>query len=211
MKSINWLIYMLPTLLLTLLLSNCSRNDVVTPTAIPIAAIQQEVPLIAQRPPTTIRIGIAIDQTGKDNAPGRDQQIGLDLAESYFRDYQCDNPTVTSAFCLEFVYRDARSENSTAADAFNTLIYTDNVSIIIGPTYSEQAFHVYPMAEDAGVPVIGPSTTADDIPQIGEYIARVSAPVAVIYQADDQFTLSETRAFTLAVESNRLTLAIVES
>lgn len=219
MKSLKWIIYLFPMLLLALFFAYCSREA--TPLVQPTATVT--------KPPTAIRIGIAIDQTGRDNAPGRDQQIGADLAERYFRSYLCDNPSTEHNFCLDFVYRDTRSDNETAAAAFNTLIYTDNVTVIIGPTYSQQAFHVYPMAEAAGVPVIGPSTTADGIPQLGEYISRVSAPVsayahfaitavatetqrvAVVYLADDPFTLSETRTFTQAIQANNLTLSLVES
>ncbi len=48
---------------------------------------------------------------------------------------------------------------------------------IVGPTLSQQAFAADPIANKAGVPVVGPSNTAQGIPQIGEYISRVSAPV----------------------------------
>jgi branched-chain amino acid transport system substrate-binding protein len=237
MKSLKWTIYLFPMLLLALFFAYCSRNDTAMPTTTLQSATEtsRKATPVAQgtatvtKPPTAIRIGIAIDQTGRDNAPGRDQQIGADLAERYFKSYLCDNPSTEHNFCLDFVYRDTRSDNETAAAAFNTLIYTDNVTVIIGPTYSQQAFHVYPMAEAADVPVIGPSTTADGIPQLGKYISRVSAPVsayahfaitaiatetqrvAMVYLADDPFTLSETRTFTQAIQAHNLTLALVES
>ena len=51
---------------------------------------------------------------------------------------------------------------------------------IVGPTLSQQAFAADPIAERAKVPVLGPSNTAKGIPQIGEYVSRVSAPVAVV-------------------------------
>ncbi|HUS15353.1 MAG TPA: ABC transporter substrate-binding protein, partial [Chloroflexia bacterium] len=59
-------------------------------------------------------------------------------------------------------------------------INKDNVVAIVGPTLSQQAFSADKLAEAAKVPVIGPSNTAKGIPQIGEYVARVSAPVAVV-------------------------------
>ena len=53
----------------------------------------------------------------------------------------------------------------------------DKVVAIIGPTLSQQVFAAGPIAVRAKIPVIGPSNTAKGIPQIGEYVSRVSAPV----------------------------------
>ena len=58
------------------------------------------------------------------------------------------------------------------------------------PTLSQQAFSAAPLADDdddddddddrAKVSVLPPSNAAKGVPQIGDYIARVSAPVAVV-------------------------------
>ncbi|MEY3401416.1 MAG: hypothetical protein RLZZ86_1031, partial [Cyanobacteriota bacterium] len=51
---------------------------------------------------------------------------------------------------------------------------------IIGPTLSQQAFSANPVAERAKVPVIAASNTAKGIPELGDYIARVSVPIAKV-------------------------------
>jgi branched-chain amino acid transport system substrate-binding protein len=50
----------------------------------------------------------------------------------------------------------------------------------MGPSLSQQAFAADPFAVRAKVPVIGPSNTAKGIAQIGEFVSRVSAPVAIV-------------------------------
>jgi len=82
------------------------------------------------------------------------------------------------------------------------------------------------------VPVIGASNTAKGIPQIGNYIARVSAPVslvapnaikaalklnpqikkvAVFYAQNDAFTTSETAIFQDAIKKQGLDIVTVQN
>ncbi|MGH9002565.1 MAG: ABC transporter substrate-binding protein, partial [Acidimicrobiia bacterium] len=89
-----------------------------------------------------------------------------------------------------------------------------------------------PEAERAGVPVLAPSNTAKGIPQLGDYIARVSAPVAVVaplaveqaltvnpniktvavaYAQNDAFSSSETGTFQETVKAKGLNLATVQT
>jgi branched-chain amino acid transport system substrate-binding protein len=94
--------------------------------------------------------------------------------------------------------------------AFEKLINRDEVSAIVGPTLSNMAFTTYTDAQSAGVPALGVSTTAEGIPEIGDYIFRASLPeevalaasipaakeslgltkVAVLYDSADEFTAS---------------------
>jgi branched-chain amino acid transport system substrate-binding protein len=119
----------------------------------------------------------------------------------------------------------------TCINAFQTLITQNKVVGIVGPTLSQQAFGADPIADRAKVPVLGPSNTAKGIPQIGEYIARVSAPVAVVapnalkaalkvnpqikkvavfFAQNDAFSKSETEIFQQTVKQQNLDLATVQ-
>jgi len=101
----------------------------------------------------------------------------------------------------------------------------------VGPTLSTQAFASDPLAERAKVPVLAPSNTAKGIPQIGDYIARVSAPVAlvapnavraalkinpkikkvaVMYAQNDTFATSETGTFQETAKSLGLEVVTVQ-
>ena len=84
------------------------------------------------------------------------------------------------------------------------------LSQLLGPTLSTEMNVVGPEADLNGIPIMGTSTTAEGIPQIGEYVFRNSLPesiaipaaiekavekydakkVAIIYGNDDVFTKS---------------------
>jgi branched-chain amino acid transport system substrate-binding protein len=107
----------------------------------------------------------------------------------------------------------------------------DKVVGILGPTLSQQAFSADPIADRAKVPVLGPSNTAKGIPDIGDFVARVSAPVAVVapnavktalklnpqikkvvvfYAQNDAFSKSETEIFQQTVKDQKLDLVTVQ-
>lgn len=121
-----------------------------------------------------IRIGVAVAQTSNVALLGQEEVIGAQIAGQYFNDQGGINGRP-----IEIVFQDTAGDEAGAINAFQTLI-ADEVVGIVGPTLSQQAFAADPIAEEAGVPVLAPSNTARGIPQIGEYIARVSAPVAIV-------------------------------
>jgi branched-chain amino acid transport system substrate-binding protein len=164
-----------------------------------------------------IKLGIALGQTGATTANlAQDQTIAVKLAEKFFNDKGGVNGRP-----VKLVIQDTSSDEAGAIAAFNTLINSDKVVGIIGPTLSQQAFSADPIAERAKVPVLAPSNTAAGIPQIGDYIARVSAGVAtyagnaikfaatqqptqkaaVFFAQDDAFSRNETVVFQNAVKA----------
>jgi len=164
-----------------------------------------------------IPIGIAVAQTSNTALLGQDQVDGAKLAEDYF-----NKKGGVNGRPIKLVYQDTAGDEAGAINAFNTLINNAKVVGIVGPTLSQQAFAADKIAEQAKVPVLGPSNTAKGIPQIGDYIARVSAPVAVVapnavqaalkinpnikkvvvlYAQDDAFSKSETATFQNVVTS----------
>lgn len=121
---------------------------------------------------------------------------------------------------MEVIYEDTAGEKDQSIAAFEKLINEDNVAAILGPTLSNSAFAADPVAQEAGVPVIGSSNTASGITDMGEYVFRTSLPesavipntleivqeareletVAVMYGNDDQFTQSGYEVFATALE-----------
>ena len=175
---------------------------------------------------SSIPIGIAVAQTSNVALLGQEQVIGAKIAEKYFNDKGGVNGTP-----IKLIFQDTAGEEQGAINAFNTLITQDKVVGIVGPTLSQQAFAADPIAERAKVPVLAPSNTAKGIPQIGEYISRVSAPVAVVapnavkealkinpnikkvavfYAQNDAFSKSETETFQQTVKDQKLDLVTVQ-
>ncbi|MBW4426717.1 MAG: ABC transporter substrate-binding protein [Nostoc desertorum CM1-VF14] len=176
--------------------------------------------------PGVIPIGIALAQTSNVALLGQEGFVGARIAEKYFNSKGGINGTP-----IKLITQDTSGDEAGAINAFQTLINKDKVVGIVGPTLSQQAFSADPIAERAKVPVIGASNTANGIPEIGDYIARVSAPVsivapnslkaalkqnpkikkvAVFYAQNDAFNKSETEIFQKAVKEQGLELVTVQ-
>lgn len=175
---------------------------------------------------TPIPIGIAFAQTSDVALLGQEGVAGAKIAEKYFND-----KGGIDGIPIKLVFQDTGRDEAGAINAFQTLINKDKVVSIVGPTLSQQAFSADPIAERAKVPVLGASNTAKGIPEIGDYIARVSAPVsivapnsvkaalksnpnikkvAVFYAQNDAFNKSETEIFQQTVKDQGLELVTVQ-
>lgn len=204
----------------SLLLTACGQN---TPTV-------SNSPEATTQPTETsskeIPIGIALAQTSNVALLGQEGVAGSKIAEKYFNDKGGINGTP-----IKLVVQDTGGDEAGAINAFQTLITQNKVAGIVGPTLSQQAFSANPIAERAKVPVIAASNTAKGIPEIGDYIARVSSPVtvvapnsvkaalkinpnikrvAVFFAQNDAFNKSETEVFQKTVKDQGLDLVTVQ-
>ncbi|WP_067769419.1 ABC transporter substrate-binding protein [Nostoc sp. NIES-3756] len=174
----------------------------------------------------TISIGIAFAQTSNVALLGQEGTDGVKIAEKYF-----NNKGGINGKQIKLIFQDTGGDEVGAINAFQTLINQNNVVSIIGPTLSQQAFSADPIAERNQVPVIGASNTAKGIPEIGDYVARVSSSVAVVapyavkaalkqnpkikkvavfYAQNDAFNKSETEIFQKTVKDLGLDLITVQ-
>ncbi|HEY9825164.1 MAG TPA: ABC transporter substrate-binding protein, partial [Stenomitos sp.] len=173
-----------------------------------------------------IVIGVGVAQTSNVALLGQEQVAGAKLAEKYFNDNGGVNGTP-----IKLAFQDTAGDEQGAINAFQTLINRDRVVGIVGPTLSQQAFAADPIANNAKVPVLAPSNTAKGIPQIGDFVARVSAPVSVVapnsvqaalkrnpkikrvavfFAQNDAFSQSETEIFQKTVKDKGLELVTVQ-
>jgi branched-chain amino acid transport system substrate-binding protein len=202
----------------TLLLTACSQSNTGTNTTTsPEATVSSS---------NTIPIGIALAQTSNVALLGQEGVAGAKIAEKYFNDKGGIDGTL-----IRLVIQDTGGDEAGAINAFQTLINQNKVVGIVGPTLSQQAFSADPIADRAKVPVIGASNTAQGIPEIGDYVARVSTPVsivapnsvkaalkidpkikkvAVFYAQNDAFNKSETEIFQKTVKAQGLDLVTVQ-
>lgn len=182
--------------------------------------------VVSAQDQTPIEIGVAVAQTSNVALLGQEQVIGAQIAETFFNERGGVNGRP-----IRLVFQDTGGDEAGAINAFQALISSNAVGIL-GPTLSQQAFSADPLAEQAGVPVLAPSNTARGIPQIGEFIGRVSAPVAVVapnavraaleinpdiqrvgvfYAQNDAFATSETGTFQETVTGLGLELLPVQT
>jgi branched-chain amino acid transport system substrate-binding protein len=169
---------------------------------------------------------VGIAQTSNVALLGQEQVAGVKIAEKYFND-----KGGIGGSPIRVVLQDTAGDEQGAINAFQTLINRDRVVGIVGPTLSQQAFSADPIADRARVPVLGPSNTAKGIPQIGDFVARVSAPVSVVapnsvkaalkinpgikkvavfFAQNDAFSKSETEIFQQTVKDQKLDVVTVQ-
>ncbi|MEP0858831.1 ABC transporter substrate-binding protein [Trichocoleus sp. DQ-U1] len=201
------------------LLSACTQTN-------PVGTNPTTAPSAAPSSSSAIPIGIALAQTSNVALLGQEGIAGAKIAEKYFNDKGGIDGTP-----IKLIVQDTGGEEAGAINAFQTLISQNKVVGIVGPTLSQQAFSADPIAERTKVPVIGASNTAKGIPEIGDYVARVSAPVsivaplslkaalklnpnikkvAVFYAQNDAFSKSETEIFQQTVKDQKLDLVTVQ-
>lgn len=164
---------------------------------------------------TVVKVGAAHALSGPIALYGTPIKQGIELAVKEINEqhYLGDN------MMLEVVYEDTAGDKEQAISVFEKLVNQDHVVAILGPTLSNSAFAADPVAQEAGIPVIGSSNTATGITDMGEYVFRTSLPesavipntiavmvaknglerVAVMYGNDDQFTQSGYEVFATAL------------
>ncbi|MBE9227397.1 ABC transporter substrate-binding protein [Phormidium sp. LEGE 05292] len=196
---------------LALFLSACTQTNSNTQTS----SISQGIP-----------IGVALAQTSNVALLGQEGIQGAKIAEKYFNDKGGVDGTP-----IKLIVQDTGGDETGAINAFQILINQNKVVGIVGPTLSQQAFSADPVAERAKVPVLAASNTAKGIPEIGDYVARVSAPVsivapnsintalklnpnikkvAVFYAQNDAFNKSETEIFQKTLKDKGLDIVTVQ-
>ena len=172
-----------------------------------------------------VLIGVAVAETSNVALLGQEEVIGARIAEKLLN---ADGGV--NGRPVKLLFQDTGGDEIGAINAFQAVINA-GVLGIVGPTLSQQAFAADTRADAAGVPVLGPSNTAKGIPQIGKFVARVSAGVAVVaplaveqalklnpaikrvavaFAQNDAFSASETKIFQETVKTKGLDLALVQ-
>ena len=190
------------------------------------AVLALAAPASAEKVPSPIPLGIGVAQSSNVALFGEEQVTGVRISEKLLNTQGGVNGTP-----IKLIFQDTGGDEAGAVNAFQNLINRDKVVGIVGPTLSQQAFSADPIANRAKVPVLGPSNTAKGIPQIGEYIGRVSAPIAVVapnairqalkmnpaikkaavlYAQNDAYSTSESGTFQETAKALGLTIAMVQ-
>lgn len=148
-----------------------------------------------------VPIGAALSLTGGAASYGESQQKGLELA--------VEELNAQDGVSYELTVDDDGSDPRQAISVFEGFA-GDGTSVVIGPTLSNTAFQAQPVAQEAGLPVLAISNTAEGITAQGDFIFRDSLTegqvipqtiaaateelglekVVVMYSNDDAFTES---------------------
>ena len=137
------------------------------------------------------KIGVVSYLTGAGAAYGEAITQGLKLAESEIN--------AKGDVHIELVIEDSAGKADQALSASQKLMNNDDILAIIGPTLSTEFFAVAPEADLNGITIMGTSTTAEGIPEIGDYVFRNAIPEALAIPTAIDKALERTGAKKVAL------------
>ena len=172
--------------------------------------------------PIKAKIGVISIITGQGAAYGEAITNGIKLAR--------DEVNAKGDVLIDLKVEDSSGKQEQALAAVQKLINSEKVVAIIGPTLSNEMFAAGPEANASGVPIMGTSTTAKGIPQIGKFVFRNSMPesqaipasvgkavkkynikkVALLYGNDDAFTKSGFDTMKEVAEKLKLNIVTIQ-
>lgn len=170
------------------------------------------------------KVGLIAYLSGNGAAYGEAILNGIKLAQEEL------NEKNKGTLHIELIVADSAGKRDQALNTAQKLINSENVVSLIGPTTSSEMFVVGPVANRSGVPILGTSTVAEGIPEIGEYVFRNALPeslavpaaikkaaekmpikkVAMIYAYDDDFTKSGFETMKATAEELGMEIVRVE-
>jgi branched-chain amino acid transport system substrate-binding protein len=172
-----------------------------------------------------IPIGAIEILTGPSAAYGIAIRAGLELALE-----EINAKGVMGGRKINLTVEDSAGNKDQAINAARKLIGRDRVVLVIGPTLSNEMFAVGPVVNERKIPIVGTSTTAAGITDIGPWVFRTSLPesdvvpvtlnyakghgvksIALMYANDDAFSKSGFDTMKAASEKAGLTIVTIES
>ena len=180
-------------------------------------------PAKAKPPAVSAKIGVISILTGQGSGYGEAITNGFKLAR--------DEVNAKGDVRIDLIIEDSSGKQEQALAAGQKLINSAQVVAILGPTLSTEMKVVGPEANASGVPIMGTSTTAVGITQIGKYVFRNSLPesqaipasvrkavkkynirkVALLYGNDDVFTKSGFDTMKKVAEDLKLSIVTIET
>jgi branched-chain amino acid transport system substrate-binding protein len=164
------------------------------------AAAPTSTPRTNQGP--VARVGAALALSGPAAAAGMAQRNGLSLAEQ-----EINAGHLLGNARLELVVEDA-PDRERASDAFQKLVNTNHLVAILGPTVSDDALAVDPIAQQAAVPVIAISNSASSLTEIGPFVFRATLPesrvsMATVKAVEHQLSVGRAALLYADTDANR--------
>jgi branched-chain amino acid transport system substrate-binding protein len=163
-----------------------------------------------------IQIGAIEILSGPSAAYGTAIRAGLELALD-----EINQKGVAGGRKINLTVEDSAGNKDQAINAARKLIGRDRVSLIIGPTLSNEMFAAGPVVNERKIPIVGTSTTAVGITDIGPWVFRTSLPesdvipvtlnyakahgvksIALMYANDDAFSKSGFDTMKAAAEKS---------
>jgi branched-chain amino acid transport system substrate-binding protein len=115
-----------------------------------------------------IRVGVFMDLSGQTSSFGQASVNGMKLAAA-----EINAAGGVLGRPLELVIEDDQGRPEQAATVVTKLVNQDKVVAILGEVASSNSLAAAPIAQQAAVPMITPSSTNPKVTQVGDYVFRV--------------------------------------
>lgn len=119
------------------------------------------------------KVALLTATSGSAAAYGQSIKEGSELAAEEI------NADKNTKIKLQLSIEDTKGTKNDAINTMNKVIHKDNVVAVSGPMLSGEMFAAGPIAQQAGVPILGTSTTAEGITDIGNFIFRNAVPESI--------------------------------
>jgi branched-chain amino acid transport system substrate-binding protein len=116
----------------------------------------------------TIKVGVYGDTTGATSSFGQSTKNGIQLAFD-----EINAAGGVNGKKLEMIFEDDQGTPEKAKTVISKLINQDKVVAVLGEVASSNSLAAAPVAQEAKIPMITPSSTNPKVTEIGDYISRV--------------------------------------
>ncbi len=116
----------------------------------------------------TIKVGVYGDTTGATSSFGQSTKNGIQLA---FEEINAAGGI--NGKKLEMLFEDDQGTPEKAKTVISKLINQDKVVAVLGEVASSNSLAAAPVAQEAKIPMITPSSTNPKVTEVGDYISRV--------------------------------------
>lgn len=116
----------------------------------------------------TIKVGVYVDLTGQTSGFGQSTKNGIDLAVE-----EINAAGGVNGKKIQLVTEDDQGRPEQAKTVVEKLIKQDKVVAVLGEVASSNTLAAGPVAQEAKIPMITPSSTNPQVTQVGNFIFRV--------------------------------------
>jgi branched-chain amino acid transport system substrate-binding protein len=116
----------------------------------------------------TIRVGVYGDLTGQTSSFGQSTKNGIELAVE-----EINKAGGVNGKQIQLIIEDDQGRPEQAKTVVSKLINQDRVHAVLGEVASTNSLAAAPVAQEAKIPMITPSSTNPKVTEVGDYISRV--------------------------------------
>ena len=172
----------------------------------------------------SVKVGLIAPLTGEVAVYGNAVKEAVQL---YIDDFNAaDHP-----FDINLIIYDDKGDPTEAMNAYNKLVYQDDIAVLLGPVTSSPTFGVAEASVDDGIPALTPTATHPDVTTYGDNFFRAcfedpfqggsmakfasselkATTAAIIYNNADTYSLGLRDAFMKTAEEVGLTVTTTEA